>query len=380
MILLTPFIFLTRFIEGLRPDIRAVIMVQRPTDLDSACSLALLQEEVTEGELSPPRHSEHRYIKFPAKNVPLIQNSRPSTPVNRATDNRGLEAAKPLSSRGDDKMAALRAYRRARGLCFKCGERWGQEHTCPQTVQMHIIEELLELFSSEEVTGLESAETNSEEMENVCSISIHALTGAPSETSAVIQLHAYIGSHEAVILVDSGSSTSFITTALAEQLSGVQPLPRPCRVKVADGTNHRCATYIPACAWSSQGHCFTTDMKILPLGAFDAILGMDWLEEHNPHIDWIKKSLVINKGSTTMHLQGHSVSTVQCLAISATELGSICRQNSVAHLIHIHSLNDVIEAREITPDKVEKLIAQFTMCLKLPLNCPLVVTVTIVFH
>lgn len=43
-----PLYFLTRFIEGLRKDIRAVVMVQRPVDLDSACALAILQE-VAEG-------------------------------------------------------------------------------------------------------------------------------------------------------------------------------------------------------------------------------------------------------------------------------------------------------------------------------------------
>jgi hypothetical protein len=39
-----PLYFLTRFIEGLRTDIRAVVMVQRPADLGTACALALLQE------------------------------------------------------------------------------------------------------------------------------------------------------------------------------------------------------------------------------------------------------------------------------------------------------------------------------------------------
>ena len=37
-----PLYFLTRFIEGLRTDIRAVVMVQRPKDLDTACALTIL--------------------------------------------------------------------------------------------------------------------------------------------------------------------------------------------------------------------------------------------------------------------------------------------------------------------------------------------------
>lgn len=59
-----PYYYLTRFVEGLRADIRAVVMVQRPPDLDTACALALLQEEVAEGasiERAPMGHARHRY-------------------------------------------------------------------------------------------------------------------------------------------------------------------------------------------------------------------------------------------------------------------------------------------------------------------------------
>ena len=44
-----PLYFLTRFVEGLRQDIRVVVMVQRPKDLDTACALAILQE-VADGQ------------------------------------------------------------------------------------------------------------------------------------------------------------------------------------------------------------------------------------------------------------------------------------------------------------------------------------------
>jgi hypothetical protein len=46
---LLPVYFVSKFIEGLRSDIRMVVLVQRPPDLDSACSVALLQEEAMEG-------------------------------------------------------------------------------------------------------------------------------------------------------------------------------------------------------------------------------------------------------------------------------------------------------------------------------------------
>jgi hypothetical protein len=37
----------THFIDGLRDDICAVVIVQHPTKLDTACSLALLLEDMT---------------------------------------------------------------------------------------------------------------------------------------------------------------------------------------------------------------------------------------------------------------------------------------------------------------------------------------------
>lgn len=43
-----PMYFTTCFIEGLRPDVRVVVIIQRPYNLDIACSLTYLQEEVSE--------------------------------------------------------------------------------------------------------------------------------------------------------------------------------------------------------------------------------------------------------------------------------------------------------------------------------------------
>jgi hypothetical protein len=40
-----PLYYTTRFIDRLHDDIKSVILVQRPPDLDTACCLALLQEE-----------------------------------------------------------------------------------------------------------------------------------------------------------------------------------------------------------------------------------------------------------------------------------------------------------------------------------------------
>uniref|UniRef100_A0ACD5V1P2 Uncharacterized protein n=1 Tax=Avena sativa TaxID=4498 RepID=A0ACD5V1P2_AVESA len=210
-----PYYFLTRFVEGLRADIRAVVLVQRPPDLDTACSLALLQEEVAEGEIIPAQqHQQFRLAPSPyrqAQMTPSSFQSRPATP-HISEDRHGVDASHASSD--ISKIAALRNFRRARGLCFKCGEKWGKEHTCPAQVQMHVVEELLAMFSSKEVMGESDAMfTPPTSPETLCALSLQAISGTDAPT--VVQIHAWIQGKECLLLVDSCSTTSFVSVQLA---------------------------------------------------------------------------------------------------------------------------------------------------------------------
>ena len=48
------------------------------------------------------------------------------------------------------RATALHTYRRAIGLCYKCGEKWQCDHSCAPTVQVHMVQELWELFQLED--------------------------------------------------------------------------------------------------------------------------------------------------------------------------------------------------------------------------------------
>lgn len=53
----------------------------------------------------------------------------------------------------------------------------------------------------------------------------------------------------------------------------------PTTVKVANREVLLCESEVPNLSWWVQGHTFEYNMKVLPLGGYDAILGMDWLEQ-----------------------------------------------------------------------------------------------------
>jgi hypothetical protein len=84
--------YTTKFIDGLRSDIKSVVLIQRPRDLDTAYVLAQLQEEVAEV-------SKQRDFKG---------SSRTFTKASHTDDRPAVTVPKPLAT--DDKLATCRRF------------------------------------------------------------------------------------------------------------------------------------------------------------------------------------------------------------------------------------------------------------------------------
>lgn len=69
------------------------------------------------------------------------------------------------------------------------------------------------------------------------------------------------------MLVDSGSSASFVSHQLLPHLRGVQEMPRAVKVSVANGAELQCTKEVSDCPWFTQGHAFSSNFKVLPLGS-----------------------------------------------------------------------------------------------------------------
>jgi hypothetical protein len=104
-------------------------------------------------------------------------------------------------------------------------------------------------------------------------LSAEALAGADGPRTMCFEgaIHAI----PLLILVDSGSSHSFISSKIAAKLLGIQRLTAPISVQVANGEILQCAAYLPGAVWTVQDIRFSSDLRVLPLQHFDLILGMD---------------------------------------------------------------------------------------------------------
>jgi hypothetical protein len=99
-----------------------------------------------------------------------------------------------------------------------------------------------------------------------------------------MMIRALVQSKVMLILVDSGNSHSFVNESFIQAV-GITTVSAPVmQVRVANRERLASSQQVKARKWWSQGHTFYTDMRVLQLGAYDIILGYDWLKAHIPMV------------------------------------------------------------------------------------------------
>jgi hypothetical protein len=251
-----PLHYTTRFLDGLKPGVRVLVAIQQPRDLDAAYTLALLYEELGDNTSSQPYQHYSGSSGRRSLAAPPVPPPPPAKWVSRSVEEkRNAEAQRSF---GAEKWNSLKAYRRARGLCFTCGEQWSREHQCKPAIQLHIVQEMIDCMTSsgdsdtgEEFEHLQQQEHTSQQQQlmMLSSAAISTAITAPR----TMQLQVDIQGHALLFLVDSGSSACFIDSTKASLFTGAVALAQPIPVKVAGGAILFSTHFFPQLQWSADG-------------------------------------------------------------------------------------------------------------------------------
>ena len=144
--------------------------------------------------------------------------------------------------------------------------------------------------------------------------------------------------------MDYGSTHTFVSQALASQLSGISTFSPALQVTVADGSQLTCCSQIDQLSWSVQRCNFVSVAKVLPLKSYELIVGMDWLASRSPmQVDWHSKWMIIPYGQGHIFLQGELMSLPAGSVIQVTTMLS---DDTVAH-------------QESVPSEIAALLTKF---------------------
>jgi hypothetical protein len=140
--------FITKFVGGLKPEVKIAIKLHKPRTVDLALSLAKTQEELL-GELSASKAQQKVIVKEGFKGgIKPAYVAKGILGAHLEENKKGEEKPK-----WEDRYESLKAARRASGECFKYGEKWGPGHKCPKSVQLHVLDEFLEVLMLQDGTA-----------------------------------------------------------------------------------------------------------------------------------------------------------------------------------------------------------------------------------
>lgn len=328
--------FTPQYISGLKDEIRSSVEPRTPTTVDKAALIANIQQGVLESSKS----------KYQRNQQPPMQQPR--------VDNRP-QGNNPQFWR--DRQ--LRDYRKANGLC-SIVVRFEPCHieVCSKRpkAQAHalIINDLDREIPEEVLNHLETEDNLNEEFGQ---LSLNAIFG--TDHTNCIKLKARVKDKVMLVLVDSGSSHSFVSAQFFQmaQLPTVPVTPR--RVKLANGQSIVTDKKVLALQWYCQGHTLTTKMVVLDMNPYDAILGFDWLQKHSlMQCDWINKTLEFTNHGRLIQLKGLHQQPLQLTSISATKVYNSTKGNGIWAFVLVDYIPDSLQLISNTSDQQNPAIQQ----------------------
>jgi len=141
-------ILTNRFINGLKDEIQSVVLVHRPGNLDTASSIALLQEETIK-DIPKKEYKKETNYGFRYSGRSCANSFHPHNNFKGASGSSNQNIKSTHSNKttpSEDKATTPMNYRKAKDLCYKCGMKWHPGHKCATSVPLQVVEELWKML------------------------------------------------------------------------------------------------------------------------------------------------------------------------------------------------------------------------------------------
>ncbi|WVZ79446.1 hypothetical protein U9M48_027023 [Paspalum notatum var. saurae] len=342
--------FVSKYIGGLNDDIRGTVESQVPPTVDRAAVIAKIQQGIVERQKAR-QHKSSSGFKAQASTSKVESKSQP-----------------PQSPLWRERQ--LRDYRRTHGLCFHCGEKYEPGHleVRPKKTKAHLntlaINDLDIELTEEVLNQLVVEDALAEEF---CQLSLNALSSV--ERMGCLKLRAMVNNTAMHFLLDNGSSHTFVSSAFVKHVGLPTITVSPRQVTLANGQSITTVQMVPNLQWWCQGHTLQTDMLVLDMAPYDAILGFDWLSAYSPmNCNWANRSISFHLNGKPVHLQGLPPPPLQLTAMTPAQLWKATRGNDIWAFAVVDSQS--ISLNTAVLDPLQTLLSEYEDLFQEPTQLP----------
>ena len=114
----------------------------------------------------------------------------------------------------------------------------------------------------------------------------------------MIEVEGKIINRYVVFLIDSRQSHCYIDPKIVDRLHlEKSKLEKSSLFNLATGTKRRINEVVRSCPINLNGLSTIVDTTIIPLGSYDSLIGMDWLEKHHVVLDCHNKKFTCLDGN-----------------------------------------------------------------------------------
>ncbi|XP_026409962.1 uncharacterized protein LOC113305068 [Papaver somniferum] len=342
---LTETYFFMSFLSGLKEEIGKSVSMFQSATLSEAFFPSRLQEQKINLDASATKPftrsfinsfiSNRKYLSpnFSLKPILTSPKSAPATPKFLVTPTSKTTNTSPTIERQSHEEMNRR---RAQGLCYNCDEVYKKGYFCKgkQKIFMLQVENIDSIETEEEEEVFEEAIESP--VQSDIEVSLHALTG--SATGDTIRIPCLLLQRKVSILIDSGSTTSFIDRTLASSLKCPIEQTPSMLVTVSNGDQTVSTGICSNLQWSMQGYAFVENLRLLPLGGCDIVLGADWLRTLGDFLfNFSKLTISFKYHNKNVTIQGISPSSSSLMVNgeSVKKIFSTTSHGIVGHLFSI---------------------------------------------
>ena len=107
----------------------------------------------------------------------------------------------------------------------------------------------------------------------------------------MIEVEGMINNRPFTVLIDSGARHSYIDLRVVESFHlSRRKHENSWLVQLATGTKRKVTELVKSCLVDMNGLRTKAGLNILPLGSYDCLIGMDWLEQHHAILYYCNKA------------------------------------------------------------------------------------------
>ncbi|KAL5559612.1 hypothetical protein UlMin_035823 [Ulmus minor] len=224
--------------------------------------------------------------------------------------------------------------KRAKGLCFRCDEKFSPGHNCKN----HELQVLL-LSEDDSAQDVELEEEDrpypNSSQDSALDLSLNLLMGFTS--SHTIKVWGLLGTRKIIILIDSGVSHSFISSKLVREMDIPCEATTGLGVQVGNGMSFKQEGMCRGLKLSIQ-ECEIVEIFFpFELGSVDVVLGVTWLHTLGEvRADWSRFTMRFRQAGTWVTLSGDP--TLYHSLVSLTSLNRSIHVEGYGILIEFFSV------------------------------------------